>query len=79
MVVCLVATLDSVLQRLHLALGARYHNPQERVVALGRLKQEWAVRRLPGVREFDTSGMNDTEIVEQVAAFWQQQVLMGQV
>lgn len=79
MVVCLVATLDSILQRLHLALGARYHNPHERAVALGRLKREWSVRHLPGVREIDTSGMNDAEMIEKVATFWQQQVLMGQV
>src|SRR5690606_41436702 len=29
-VVCLVASLDSVLQNLHLTLGARYHDPNER-------------------------------------------------
>src|SRR5262249_7247390 len=54
-VIVIVATLDAVLRRLHLALGARYHNPQERELALGTLRREWAVRKQPGITEIDTS------------------------
>lgn len=78
-VLCLVASLDAVLSRLHLALGARFHDPSERALALGHLKREWAVRHLPGIREFDTSYLSDEETVAAVAADWQQQVLTGQV
>ncbi|MCC6804353.1 MAG: hypothetical protein IT319_15835 [Anaerolineae bacterium] len=71
-VICVVATLDAVLQRLHLALGARYHNPQERDLALGTLRREWAVRKQPGITEIDTSYMSETEMVEAVAARWRE-------
>ncbi len=49
-VICLVATLDAVLRRLHLALGARYHDPYERDIALGTLRREWAIRSARGDR-----------------------------
>lgn len=75
-VVCLVASLDAVLQRVHLALGARYHNPSERAIALGNLKREWAIRKLAGLREFDTTGMSEPEIVAALAAFWREQMLL---
>ncbi len=48
-IVCLVARLDAVLQRMHLTLGARYHDPQERAIALGELGREWKVRKMPGL------------------------------
>jgi shikimate kinase len=76
LIVCLVATLDAVLQRLHLSLGARYHNPAERAVALGSLKREWAVRQSPLVHEFDTTSMVEADIVEGIAALWRAQALM---
>jgi shikimate kinase len=75
-VLCLVASLDAVLQRLHLAMGARYHTPAERAIALGHLKREWSVRRADGVREFDTTGMTDNEIVESVAMLWREEALL---
>lgn len=75
-VVCLVATLDAVLQRVHLALGARYHNPAERAIAVGNLKREWAIRNAPGVQEFDTTGMSETEIVLAIAGYWHEQALL---
>jgi shikimate kinase len=76
MVLCLVATLDAVLQRLHLSLGARYHNPAERAMALGNLKREWAIRSLPGVEEFDTTAMGDGEIITSIVALWREQALL---
>lgn len=72
-VICLVATLDAVLQRLHLSMGARYHNPRERDLALGTLRREWAVRGHSGVLEFDTSYLTEAATVEGVASLWLQE------
>ncbi len=69
-VICLVASIDAVLQRLHLALGARYHNPRERSLAIGTLHREWAVRSQPGICEIDTSAMDEPAIIEAVASTW---------
>jgi len=74
-VVCLTATLDAVLQRLHLSLGARFHNPAERAMAVGRLKREWAIRKAPETQEFDTTGMTENEIVDALVEMWREQVL----
>lgn len=71
-VICLVASLGAVLQRLHLSLGARYHNPNERAQAIGHLRREWAVRQMPGVYEIDTTYLNEAETVETVINLWQQ-------
>jgi shikimate kinase len=71
-IICLVATLDAVLQRLHLTLGARYHNPGERALAVGQLKREWAVRKLEGIHELDTTPLSESEIIEAVIALWRQ-------
>jgi shikimate kinase len=73
-VICLVASLDSVLQSLHLTLGSRYHIPQERAMALGVVEREWAVRALPGIYEIDTTYLSEDEIVETVIELWQQVV-----
>lgn len=72
-VICVVATLDTVLQRLHLALGARYHDPNERELVLGTLRREWAIRKQPGIIEIDTSYLTEDQTVEAVAARWREQ------
>ena len=69
-IIVLVAALDVVLQRLHLALGARYHNPRERELAVGVLKREWAIRKLPGVTEVDTSELSEEAMIDEIAARW---------
>ncbi|MBI1256047.1 MAG: hypothetical protein GC204_01125 [Chloroflexi bacterium] len=71
-VICLVATLDAVLHRLHLALGARYHDPNEREIALGTLRREWAIRKQAGVTEVDTSYLSEDQMVEAIAACWRE-------
>ncbi|MEO8397160.1 MAG: shikimate kinase [Chloroflexota bacterium] len=71
-IICVVATLDTVLHRLHLALGARYHDPNEREIALGTLRREWAIRKQPGVTEIDTSYLSEDQMVESVAAVWRE-------
>lgn len=74
-IVCLVTTLDAMLQRLHMAMGARYYNPEERAVELGMLRREWAVRGLSGVIEIDTTYLDNETIIEQVAAQWQERAV----
>ena len=71
-VVCLVATLDAVLRRLHIAMGARYHDPAERERAIGILRREWSVRGRPGVFEIDTSELSDNEVIDAAVAHWRQ-------
>jgi len=70
-VVCLVADLDAVLRRLHLAMGMRYHNPAERDVMLGELRRAWSVRGKSGVYEVDATRLNEDETAEAVLALWQ--------
>jgi shikimate kinase len=71
-VIVVVATLDAVLRRMHLALGARYHNPSERELVLGTLRREWAIRKQPGITEVDTSYLSEDAMVEAVAACWRE-------
>lgn len=70
-VFCLVTTLDAMLQRLHISMGARYYNPQERAAELSNLRREWAVRGKPGVIEVDTTYLTPTETVERIVNLWQ--------
>lgn len=70
-IICMVVALDAVLQRLHLALGGRYHNPHERALAIGHLKREWAVRKLEDIRELDVTYLNEPETVEAITLLWQ--------
>jgi shikimate kinase len=69
---CLVMRLDAILQRLHLALGTRYHNPAERAAALGELQREWAVRKQTGLLELDVTYQEEPDIIALVIARWQQ-------
>jgi shikimate kinase len=73
-VIVITAALDAVLQRLHLAMGARFHDPRERAIAIGTIKEGWAIRRLPdsAFDEIDTTGMSETEMIEQIAARWRE-------
>lgn len=71
-VMCLVISLDAMLQRLHVSMGARYHNPHERALALGQLRREWAVRTLPGLVEIDTTYISEADIITTVIARWQE-------
>ncbi len=71
-VICLVARLDAVLQRLHLMLGARYHDPAERGSHLGQLRREWQVRKLPGLLELDVTYLDEGQTLEAIIDLWQQ-------
>lgn len=72
LVIALVSTLDAALSRLHLALGARYHDPRERDRALGALRREWMIRGRPELLELDTSALNDTQIVGAIVQLWRE-------
>jgi shikimate kinase len=74
-VICLVAALDAVLQRLHLALGARYHSPNERAAAVGMVRAEWGVRGRDDVLELDTTELGADAIVSAVVQRWRELTL----
>ncbi|MDE2774907.1 MAG: hypothetical protein OXI77_03100 [Chloroflexota bacterium] len=69
-IVCLVASLDSILRRIHLTLGARYHDPVERSRAIGELQREWRIRDVENVVEFDATTITDAILIERIAVFW---------
>lgn len=70
--VCLVARLDAILQRMHLTLGARYNDPNERGAQLGQLQREWAVRKKEGLLELDFTYHDEAEMVRDIVEMWQQ-------
>lgn len=70
-VICLVARLDALLQRLHLTLGARFHDPAVRGAALGSLRREAAIRQHEGIYEIDVTYMGEADIVNAVIDLWQ--------
>lgn len=72
LVICLVASLDAVLSRLHLSMGARYHDPADRERAVGVVRREWSIRGRPGVIEIDTSYLAESEVVDVVTARWRE-------
>jgi len=69
-VICLVASLDSILKRIHLTLGARYHNPAERAAAVGELQREWKIREYDGIHEFDATYKQEADLIDEIAVFW---------
>ena len=69
-VICLVATLDSILRRMHLALGARYHDPVERSRVIGELQREWKIREAKDVVEFDATYITEAVLIDRIADFW---------
>jgi shikimate kinase len=75
-VLCLSIGLDAMLHRLHIALGARFHNPQERALALGELKREWAVRALEGIHEIDATYLEEEQVIETIINRWQELTLV---
>jgi shikimate kinase len=70
-VLCLVARLDAILQRMHLTMGARYHNPAERGAQLGILRREWAIRKKVGIHELDVTDLDEAEMITAISEFWQ--------
>ncbi len=69
-IVCLVASLDSILRRIHLTLGARYNDPVERSLAIGELQREWKIREVANVVEFDATYITEAVLIDRIADFW---------
>ncbi len=69
-IVCLVASLDSILRRIHLTLGARYHDPVERSLAIGELQREWRIREVENIVEFDATTITEAILIERIVTFW---------
>ncbi|MDQ7027381.1 MAG: shikimate kinase [Anaerolineae bacterium] len=71
-IICLVARLDAVLQRMHMTLGARYHNPYERGAQLGNLQREWLVRKKEGLLELDFTYHDEASMIKDILNLWQE-------
>lgn len=74
-IICLVTTLDAVLRRLHIAMGGRYADPNERAREVGQLRQEWAVRGLAGVVELDTTTLNTEQTIQAIIELWRERAI----
>jgi shikimate kinase len=74
-VICLVTTLDAVLRRLHIAMGGRYADPNERAREIGELRREWAVRGLPGVLELDTTTLDAEQTLQAIIDLWREHAI----
>ena len=77
-VICLTISLNAMLHRMHVNMGARYHDPAERALELGEIKREWAVRHMPGIHEIDVTRMDALQIVDAVIALWREQAIERQ-
>lgn len=71
-IICLIARLDAILQKIHLTLGARYHNPHERGIELGMLRREWAVRKRENIYELDATDLSEAAMIDKIIALWQE-------
>lgn len=71
-VLCTVAALNSLLQRLHLSMGVRFHDPRERDLALGVIRREWKIRDQEGIVTVDTTDLNERQIIEKIALTWRE-------
>lgn len=71
-IICLVASLDSILRRIHLTLGARYYDPVVRARAIGELRREWRIREVEDVVEFDATYVSEPVLIERIAEFWRE-------
>lgn len=72
---CLVARLDAILQRMHLTLGARYHDPAERGRELSHLRREWAIRKKPNLLELDVTYKAEPAMITDIISLWQAEAM----
>lgn len=68
--------LGAMLSRLHVSMGARFHNPDERALILGEIKREWAVQGHEGLIDIDTTYMDDDEIMDTLTSQWREIALI---
>jgi shikimate kinase len=71
-VLCLTASLNEVLRRMHVARGARFHAPDARAVVLGRMKREMRVLSLD-LPQLDTTGLSVETVTDRAVDFWMTQ------
>ena len=71
-VICLTIGLGAMLQRLHVSMGARYHNPDNRALALGELERQWEARTLEGIHNIDTCDRTQEDIINIVSELWRE-------
>ena len=71
-VICPIARLDAILQKIHLTLGARYHNPAERGGELGKLRREWAIRKHENIYELDATDLDESTLISAIIDLWQE-------
>lgn len=69
---CLTASLNEVLRRMHVAQGARFHAPDARAAVLGRMKREMRVLSLD-LPQLDTTGLPVETVTERAIEFWMSQ------
>ena len=70
-VICLVARLDAILKKIHLTLGARYHDPAERGFELGALRREWAIRKRENIYELNATDLDEPAMINEIIDLWQ--------
>ncbi len=75
LVFCLMTSLDAVLRRLHISMGGRYADPNERARELGELRQEWGIRNKPGIIEVDTTALTVDQIMQTVVALYRERAI----
>lgn len=68
-ILCMMAVWGEILRRLHVAQGGRFHDPEVRAAAIGRLKRESAVLGL-GLPKLDTTDLNIDDVTRQAIDFW---------
>jgi shikimate kinase len=69
-VLCLTVTLGAALRRLHTAMGARYHDPGERALAIGQLRRDRAAQGKPGIEQLNITNLSQDEIVQAIITQW---------
>lgn len=74
-VVSLMTSLDAILRRLHISMGGRYADPDERARELGELRQEWGIRNLTGMVQLDTTAMTSDQILQTVVALYRERAI----
>jgi len=75
-VVCLMTSLDAVLRRLHISMGGRYADPNQRARELGELRQEWGIRDKPGIIAVDTTAQTADQIMQTVVALYRERAIL---
>jgi len=71
-IICLTISLGAMLRKLHISMGARFHDPNERALALAELKREWAVNELEDLRKLDVTYMADEAVVTTIVDLWRE-------